>query len=104
MSYTLPYVVSFMNLEYQQVGKVIGLSVFLMWMFWITHKSGQLMLNPIFVAFGWRLYEVSYSHAGESNVRKGRILSKGEVEAGKRYKHCIIQDIIIVPKVSVGGV
>ena len=59
MNYTLPYIVSFMSFGYDQEGKFIGIVIFLTWIFWITYKSGQIILNPILVAFGWKLYEVT---------------------------------------------
>lgn len=96
MSYTLPYVVSFMSLDYQQTGKFVGLIVFLLWMFWITHRSGQLLLNPIFIAFGWRLHEISFSFPGSDKLHQGRALSKGTLSSDTQYIHVLIQDIMIV--------
>ena len=61
IGYSLPYVVSFMNLEYQDSGKFIGLIIFLAWMFIIHYRSGQIILNPLLIVFGWRLYEIQYS-------------------------------------------
>lgn len=96
MSYTLPYVVSFMSLDYQQTGKFVGLIVFLLWMFWITHRSGQLLLNPIFIAFGWRLHEISFSFPGSDKIHQGRALSKGELRPDRQYAHTLIQDVMVV--------
>jgi hypothetical protein len=97
MTYTLPYVVSFMSIGYQETGKFVGLTIFLAWMFWITHKSGQLILNPILIAFGWRLYEITYAFPGDASAKKtGRALVKGAIEAGQRYPHTVVQDVIIL--------
>jgi hypothetical protein len=96
MSYTLPYVVSFMSIGYQETGKFAGLTIFLVWMFWITHKSGQLLLNPVLTVFGWRLYEIKYVFPGDIKLRSGRALSKGNIESGRRYPHVVIQDIVIL--------
>jgi hypothetical protein len=96
MSYTLPYVVSFMSIGYQETGKFLGLSIFLAWMFWITHKSGQLILNPILTVFGWRLYEIKYAFPGDSTARMGRVLAYGQIEPGQRYLQTMVQDILII--------
>jgi hypothetical protein len=96
MNYTLPYVVSFMSISYQETGKFVGLIIFLLWMFWITYRSGQVILNPILVSFGWRLYEVSYRFAGDTKEYSGRILSCGWIAPGQRHKFSTIQDVIIV--------
>jgi hypothetical protein len=80
MNYTLPYVVSFMSIEYQDTGKFIGLIIFLGWMFWITFRAGQIILNPLLIAFGWRLYDIKYRYAGSQNLYSGFALVK---DAGK---------------------
>ncbi|WP_202391998.1 hypothetical protein [Qipengyuania vulgaris] len=95
MNYTLPYVVSFMGIDYQDTDKFVGFCVFLAWMFWITNKSGQVLLNPILIALGWRLYNVTYSFAGSSDVHKGRALVKGYLTPGN-YRQWPVQDIQII--------
>jgi hypothetical protein len=101
MSYTLPYVVAFMSIGYQETGKFAGLSIFLVWMFWITHKAGQILLNPLLTVFGWRLYEVKYAFAGDTTTHNGRALVRGTVESDQRFAHMAIQDILILkPMVS----
>lgn len=103
MSYTLPYVVSFMSLEYQDTGKFVGILIFLGWMFIISHRSGQLILNPLLIAFGWRLYEIKYTYPGNGSEYFGRALAKESLGSGKRYNHTIIQDAIIVRPGMNGG-
>jgi hypothetical protein len=61
MSYVLPYVVSFMSIDYQETGKFVGFLIFLGWMFWITHASGQIILNPVLAVLGWKLYKIVYT-------------------------------------------
>lgn len=95
MNYTLPYIVSFMGINYNETNKFVGFCVFLAWMFWITHKSGQTFLNPILIALGWRLYNVTYQFAGSTDAHKGRALVKGYLEPG-RFKQSQVQDIQII--------
>lgn len=94
MNYTLPYVVSFMSLDYQETGKFMGLIIFLAWMFWITHKAGQLILNPVFTAFGWRYYEVTYTFTGSLQQHHGRALSREPLTLGQ-HQQTSIQDVLI---------
>jgi hypothetical protein len=98
MNYTLPYVVSFMSIDYQETGKFIGLLIFLAWMFWIVYRSGQLVLNPVLIAFGWRLYEIAYSYPGDDKLYNGLALSGFPIEGGERYRHTAIQDVLIIKK------
>lgn len=102
MSYTLPYVVAFMSIGYEETGKFVGLSIFLVWMFWITHKAGQILLNPLLTVFGWRLYEVKYAFAGDTTARNGRALVRGVVEPEHRYTHMAIQDTLILKPIVDG--
>ena len=95
MNYTLPYVVSFMSIEYQDTGKFIGFIIFLGWMFWISYKSGQIILNPLLIALGWRLYSVSYHFMGSSDIHKSRALAHGYLAPGN-YKQWPVQDIQII--------
>lgn len=99
MNYTLPYIVSFMSVEYNDTGKFLGFLVFLGWMFWITLRSGQIVLNPVLIAFGWRLYEIKYRFAASDEAHITRALTKGELGLGPA-KQWPIQDIQIVEQES----
>jgi hypothetical protein len=96
MNYTLPYVVSFMTFDYQETGKFIGLIIFLAWVFLITHRSGQVILNPLLIVFGWRHYEVKYQFSGSEKVYLGHGLSRDKIEPGEPCLQSIIQDIMII--------
>ena len=95
MNYTLPYIVSFMGVNYSEANKFVGFCVFLAWMFWITHRSGQIVLNPVLIALGWRLYNVTYNFPGSGDTHKGRALVKGNLAPG-RYRQWPVQDIQII--------
>jgi hypothetical protein len=38
INYVIPYVVSFMGLDYGEISKLIGFAVFFAWICWITFK------------------------------------------------------------------
>lgn len=98
MSYILPYVVAFMGIGYGETGKLIGLAIFLVWMFWITHQSGQILLNPVLAVLGWRLYEIKYTFPGDPKEKEylDRALAKGPIESGQSYAHVKMQDIVVL--------
>jgi hypothetical protein len=98
MSYILPYVVAFMGIGYEETGKLIGLAIFLVWMFWITHQSGQILLNPVLAVLGWRLYEVKYSFPGDPGEKEylDRALAKEHIESGQSYAQVKVQDIVVL--------
>ncbi|MEO1965051.1 hypothetical protein [Hyphomonas sp.] len=96
MSYALPYVVSFMSLDYQEVGRLLGLVVFLFWMFLITYRSGQLILNPFLVVFGWKLYEIQYNYRTDETKRHGYALAKTSPESGGYWLSGSVQDVLAI--------
>lgn len=95
MNYTLPYIVSFMSVDYQDTGKFVGFAVFLGWMFWISYRSGHIILNPILIALKWRLYETSYHFVGSTTPLSGWALAKGDLLPGT-HKQSQLQDIQII--------
>jgi len=95
MSYTLPYVVSFMSLNYQDTGKFVGVIIFLVWMFIITHRSGQIILNPLFIVFGWQLNEVKYSYLGDKKTYTGRVLANNDIVTGRELNVISVQNVMI---------
>lgn len=95
INYVIPYVVSFISLEYDQPTKLIGFGVFLAWIFWITHKSGQIALNPVLAVFGWKLFEVKYIYNGSANIFVGRMLSKVDIEPDRSYRQGSLQDVMV---------
>ncbi|MBG4244487.1 hypothetical protein NAU58_07380 [Pseudomonas stutzeri] len=96
MNYVLPYVVSFMSLDYQETSKFIGFIIFLAWLFWITHKSGQIILNPLLIVFGWKLYEIRYRFAQSPNVLSGVCLSKVDLFPNQTHKQRALEDVLII--------
>lgn len=98
MNYTLPYVVSFMTLDYQEAGKFLGLLIFLAWIFLITHRAGQVILNPLLIVFGWRHYEIRYEFEGGQSVYTNNALSRSKLYPRDRVLHGHIQDIMVVTK------
>lgn len=96
INYTMPYIVSLMNINYNDHDKFYGFIIFLTWMFWISYKSGQIILNPLLIVLGWRLYDVSYRFSGGNSKLNAKALVKGSLEPGKRYRHMSVQDVLIV--------
>jgi hypothetical protein len=96
MNYALPYVVAFMSIDYQEVGKFVGFSIFLVWMFWITYKAEQVILNPVLIAFGWKLYEISYVFPGGDAIHTGTALTSIAVKVEDYYYFDTIQRVLVI--------
>lgn len=93
INYTFPYVVSFMGIAYGDPQKLVGFGVFLLWMFAITLKSGQILMNPLLLIFGWKLYEATIVI---NNVEKDvRVLKHGTLDLGTHMAQTV-QDFYIL--------
>ncbi|MGI4846300.1 MAG: hypothetical protein ACRYF7_23660 [Janthinobacterium lividum] len=92
INYVFPYVVSFMGIAYDQQEKLVGFFIFLLWLFAITYKSGQIIMNPLLLMFGWKLYEADITFNGSN--RSVRILKRGHLSVGPQ-KAQTIQDFYV---------
>jgi hypothetical protein len=92
INYVFPYVVSFMGIGFGEPEKLLGFFIFLLWMFAITYKSGQIILNPLLLMFGWHFYEATILINGVS--REVRVLKKGLLIPGMQWAQTI-QDFYI---------
>jgi hypothetical protein len=96
INYVFPYVVSFMGLDLGSDGKFYGFVVFLAWMFLITYRSGQILMNPLLLAMGWQLYELNIVTTKHDRTRMA--LSKSAVYPKDTLKCCYIQGMYILSK------
>ncbi|MDR9862916.1 hypothetical protein [Pseudomonas baetica] len=94
INYVFPYVVSFMGLDLGSTGKLCGFLVFLGWMFLITYRSGQILMNPLLIAAGWQLHEVTVRIGGSD--RTGFALAKVSVNPGDGFKYSKPQNGVYV--------
>lgn len=95
INYVIPYVVSFMSLDYEQAPKLFGFAVFLLWILWITYKTGQIAMNPVLAVLGWKLYEIKYKFPAGHEIHVGRMLSKVSVVPGRSYRQNGLQDVMV---------
>ena len=98
INYVFPYIVSFMGVELGSTGKVLGFGLFMLWMFLISYRSGQILMNPLLLAVGWQLYEVKASIEGKK--RSLRALSREDVLPSKTLSSCLVQGIYVLSKAT----
>ena len=96
ISYSFPYIVALMAIDYADTGKFVGFLIFICWMFCVTWRSGQIILNPLLTVFGWRLYAVTYHYSGDRIEYDGEILSTTPILPGRDYTKSSIDDVLIV--------
>ena len=96
INYVFPYVVSFMGLDLGVSGKFYGFLLFILLMFLITYRSGQILMNPFLLVAGWQLYELNVKIEGHK--RCVRALSRQAVRGGDTLDSCLIHGIYVLYK------
>ena len=94
INYVFPYVVSFMGLDLGVDGKFYGFMLFIILMFIITYRSGQILMNPFLLVSGWQLYELNIVTEGHKRCVKA--LSKDQVKAGDHLESCLVHGIYVL--------
>ncbi len=94
INYVFPYVVSFMGLELGADGKFFGFLLFVLLMFVMTYRSGQILMNPFLLVTGWQLYELNVITEGHARCVKA--LSKEPVKPGDCLESCLVQGIYVL--------
>lgn len=94
INYVFPYVVSFMGLDLGVEGKFFGFLLFIVLMFVITYRSGQILMNPFLLVAGWQLYEMNI--VTEGHKRCVRALSKEQVKSGDHLTSCLVHGIYVL--------
>jgi len=94
INYVFPYVVSFMGLDLGVHGKFFGFLLFIVLMFVITYRSGQILMNPFLLVAGWQLYELNI--VTEGHKRCVRALSKEQIKSGDHLESCLIHGIYVL--------
>jgi hypothetical protein len=94
INYVFPYVVSFMGLDIGIDGKFFGFLFFIGLMFWITYRSGQILMNPLLLVAGWQLYELNITTEGHKRCVKA--LSRESVNVGDRLESCLVHGIYVL--------
>ena len=97
INYVVPYIVSFMSLEYSLLTKVMGFALFMVWVFWLSYKTGQVVLNPILIILGWKLYEIKYTYQNSPTERVDKALAKTEFQTAANATIDVefIQEVIV---------
>lgn len=94
INYVFPYVVSFMGLDLGIDGKFFGFLLFIVLMFVITYRSGQILMNPVLLVAGWQLFELNIVTEGHKRCVKA--LSKEQVKSGDHLESCLVHGIYVL--------
>lgn len=96
INYVFPYVVSFMGIDLGAEGKFYGFLLFILLMFIITYRSGQILMNPFLLVSGWQLYELNILTEGQKRCVKA--LSQDQIQPGDHLESCLVHGIYVLHK------
>lgn len=77
VSYTIPYIISFLHFDLAKWGDVISLGIFLSIMLVLTIKTRSFFINPILALWGYGLYDLEYSL--NQRIKKTTVISRLEI-------------------------
>lgn len=75
INYSLPYAVSFFSIKLDDPGSVLSFLVFMAIMFSLSYLTDTILLNPLFILFGYKLYDINYRIVGKTQEHHGLLLS-----------------------------
>lgn len=93
LNYTLPFLIGLFAFDYSNWQNITALLVFLFFMFAFVVKDRVILLNPMFLLMGIRLYEMTYREVGTTSDCTKTVLCLGELAPS---------DAIIYTKQSAG--
>ncbi|MBB3973730.1 hypothetical protein [Hansschlegelia beijingensis] len=100
ISYVFPYLVTFMTVTFDDIPRILGFTIFMVWLFVITYKAGRIFVNPLLIVFDWRLYEVTYSFAGDEQRFSSLALAKAGNVAEGSWLSMQVEDLLIIRAVE----
>lgn len=65
INYTLPFLIGLFAFDYKTWQSILSLIVFLAFMFAFTRNERVILLNPMFLLLGIRLYDIKYKKIGQ---------------------------------------
>jgi hypothetical protein len=83
LNYTLPFLIGLFAFGYGTWQSIAALLMFLLFMFAFVSKDRVILLNPMFLLIGIRLYEIKYSEVGNTVEKTKTVLCLGELKESK---------------------
>lgn len=81
LNYTLPFLMGLFAFGYESWQSISALLVFLTFMFAFVSKDRVILLNPMFLLIGIRLYEITFLEVGNQNRQTKKVLCLGELKS-----------------------
>lgn len=83
INYTIPYIISFVSFNLNELNNIISLGFFMILLFVMTHKSSNVFVNPILLIFNYKMYDIEYESNGMTYSHS--VLSKLDLNLNDYY-------------------
>ncbi len=84
LNYTLPFMIGLFAFDYSSWQSITSLLVFLVFMFVFVRNDRVVLLNPMFLLMGIRLYDISYLEIGRNVEMHNTVLCLGLLTPSER--------------------
>jgi len=81
LNYALPFMIGLFAFDYNTWQSITSLMVFLIFMFVFVRNDRVVLLNPMFLLLGIRLYDISYCEVGKTIESNKTVLCLGLLSA-----------------------
>lgn len=97
LNFTIPFLVGLIGVSYKSWQEIASFMVFLSFMYFFLKKDGSLMLNPMFLLFGFKLYKIQYCRHGDERNEAARVFSLSELNSSSEVKRlCHVKGISLI--------
>jgi hypothetical protein len=93
-SYTIPYMLSFLNFRLDDPRMVLSLTVFMLMMFVLSYRTHSMFINPMLALLGYGLYDATFKNGKQE--RQGWLISRHALNIGSQCKMEIITPSLYV--------
>jgi hypothetical protein len=101
-SYTIPYMLSFLNFRLDDPRMVLSLVVFMLMMFVLSYRTHSMFINPMLALLGYGLYDATFKDGKQE--RQGWLISRHALNIGSQCKmETITPSLYVVSELSEPG-
>jgi len=83
ITYTIPYLLAFININFDSLPDIISMGIFLIILMILTISSKSIFINPILALVGYGLYDIDYIY--NSKCMSKVVLCRNELIINDRY-------------------
>ncbi|MFQ2548775.1 hypothetical protein ACK305_16005 [Aeromonas caviae] len=81
INYTIPFLIGLFAFDYKSWQSITSLVIFLVFMFSFLHKEKTILLNPMLLLLGIRLYDTTLKRVGQDREEEKTVICLGCMSA-----------------------